>query len=127
MPLQENLSLSTLDLTDVLEIAANDRGFLNELLSLYVQQFSELVPEITTHLKAHDILALRRILHKIKPSLILLRQTALHQQAQKIHDMLHEQAVSPEELRDEFRPLTVGFTQLLKLLESAFEEHAKTA
>lgn len=123
----ETLSLGTLDLTDVLEIAAEDQAFLNELLQLYLQQFNEVVPDLKEKIGQHDIVGLRRILHKIKPSLALLRQSALHQLAQDVHEMLHEQAISPTELHAAFQPLIKGFQQLQQLLEHACETHVKTA
>ena len=108
---------AALDLSGILNLAGEDLAFLTELIKLYIEQFSLLREEALSGLKEEDVLELRRIFHKIKPSVAMLKQEKMQQLGNEIHSLLHHEV--PDFIR--ISPLTLDFIQemdnLMELLK----------
>lgn len=110
-----------LDLSGIHNLAGEDVAFLAELLKLYIEQFTILREEALAGLGEEDVLELRRIFHKIKPSVAMLKQEKMQQLGREIHMLLHHEI--PDFVR--ISPLTLDFIQemdnLMDLLKKESE------
>lgn len=113
----------SLDMSGIMNLAGEDTAFLTELIKLYVEQFTILRQEAQNGLQEQDVLELRRIFHKIKPSVAMLRQEKMQQLGNEIHCLLHHEM--PDFLR--ISPLILDFIgemdKLMDLLKKELRNH----
>ncbi len=122
-PQDTNLS-PLLDLSGVLEVAGGDKTFLQELIKLYIRQFTETPLEITTALNAHDRMQLRRIFHKLRPSIMMLKIEQMTAMGDSIHHQLHDETIGFNVLQPQLEQF-MGIMAALKakLLKQAEAEN----
>lgn len=110
-----------LDLSEIIKLAGDDANFLHDLIQLYIEQFSLLYTETLIGLKDENPLELRRIFHKMKPSVGLLKQDRMKQLMDQAHPMLH--CEKPD--FSKISPLTMDYLsemeKLKKLLQKKLE------
>lgn len=106
-----------LDLSEIVKLSGDDAGFYHELLSLYIEQFTLLHDQTLQGLKYENSSELRRIFHKMKPSIAMLRHQKMQKQMNHIHSMLHHDNPDFEQIT----PQTMGYLgemeKLKKLLK----------
>lgn len=78
-----------LDLSEIIKLAGDDANFLHDLIKLYIEQFGLLYTETLEGLKQKNQEELRRIFHKMKPSVMLLKQNKMKQLMDQAHSLLH--------------------------------------
>ena len=83
-----------LDLSGVLEVAGGDKSFLQELINLYIRQFTDTPVEIRSAVQEQDRLQLRRIFHKLRPSVLMLKIDEMTLLGESIHQQLHDETQS---------------------------------
>lgn len=81
--------LESLDFTEMEKLAGDDPHFINELIMLYIEQFRILRIEALNGLENQDTDELRRIFHKMKPSISMLKHEKMLSLSSEIHRMLH--------------------------------------
>lgn len=114
-------AMKELDLSEIIKLAGDDAGFLHDLIKLYIEQFSLLYQETLEGLKQEDSEELRRLFHKMKPSVALLKQEKMKLLMDQAHSMLHYE--KPDFSR--ISPLTLDYLcemeKLQKLLQKQLE------
>lgn len=115
------LASPSLDLSEIAHLAGEDAAFIQDLLKLYIEQFNLLHGQALQGLKEQDTEALRRIFHKMKPAIAMLRQKKMEQLSQQVHNLLHQEA-------PDFSAIQVGtlaFLEEMKILEKQLQEELK--
>ncbi|AHM61992.1 multi-sensor hybrid histidine kinase [Flammeovirgaceae bacterium 311] len=119
----QNTPLSPdLDLSGVLEVAGGDKAFLQELVSLYIRQFTEVPIEIKAAVNTRDRVQLRRIFHKLRPSMLMLKIEKMTLLGESIHQQLHEDGSSFEELT----PMLDQYICLVETIKLKLQQKAET-
>ncbi|WP_224999474.1 PAS domain S-box protein [Cesiribacter sp. SM1] len=111
-----------LDLSGVLEVAGGDRSFLQELINLYIRQFTEVPVDIKAAVNAGDRVQLRRIFHKLRPSMLMLKIEKMTALGERIHQQLHDESSSFEDLN----PLLDNYISLVEALKHKLQQKAET-
>ncbi len=88
---KQQIPSTVLDLSGIAQLAGDDASFLQEVLRLYIDQFTILGEETGRSLKKQDIMELRRILHKMKPSVAMLKQERMQNIGSELHILLHKE------------------------------------
>lgn len=81
---------SQLDLSEISSLAGDDTHFVQDLLKLYIEQFTLLHTQALKELEEQNTLELRRIFHKMKPAIAMLRHKKMEQLSTEIHQILHQ-------------------------------------
>lgn len=114
-------TMKELDLSEIIKLAGDDATFLQDLLKLYITQFNLLYEEALAGLRHKDTDELRRIFHKMKPSITLLKQKKMEQLMDEAHTMLHHEF--PDFSR--ISPITLDYLgemeKLTKLLQKELD------
>lgn len=114
-------AMKELDLSEIIKLTGDDASFLHDLIKLYIEQFSLLYQETMDGLKQEDPEELRRLFHKMKPSVALLKQEKMKLLMDQAHTMLHYE--DPDFSR--ISPLTLDYLgemeKLQKLLQKQLE------
>lgn len=80
-----------LDLSEIASLAGNDTRFVQDLLKLYIEQFDLLHTRALAELEEQNAFELRRIFHKMKPAIAMLRHKKMEQLSSEIHHMLRQE------------------------------------
>jgi CheY-like chemotaxis protein/HPt (histidine-containing phosphotransfer) domain-containing protein len=107
-----------LDISGIITVAGGDSEFMQELLKLYVRQFTDLPNEINKAKAKEDRLELRRIFHKLRPSVVMLKATDLQALGDKIHNDLHDQSIPFVSIAD----LLVKYTHKMQYIQEQLAE-----
>ncbi|EMR02342.1 PAS domain S-box protein [Cesiribacter andamanensis] len=111
-------SETLLDLSGVYEVAGGDRAFLEELIGLYIRQFTEIPLEIRQATAARDRQQLRRIFHKLRPSVLMLKLDDMATLGENIHQLLHDEQTS----MDTLHPLMENYMGMMDLLKNKLQQ-----
>jgi len=60
------------DLKELHSISAGDKGFAREMIELFISQNETAVLELRNHVAGMDLIPVKAILHKLKPSLMVM-------------------------------------------------------
>ena len=112
-----------LDISGIVTVAGGDAEFVQELLNLYVQQFTDIPLEIEAAQISKDRLQLRRIFHKLRPSVVMLKVSSLQGLGDEIHNDLHDSEVPFESISAKLDEYTHRMKNVLKLLIVRQQEH----
>lgn len=107
-----------LDLSEIIKLAGDDVSFFQELLSLYIEQFSQLHHETLDGLKHNNAQELRRIFHKMKPAIAMLRQFKIQALMNQAHEMLHDQKPDFKQIS----PLTMVYLEEIQKLKNLLQK-----
>jgi PAS domain S-box-containing protein len=121
-PLAANTSTLTLNLSGVFEVAGGDKAFLEELINLYIRQFSEIPLEIRQAQAVGDQQQLRRIFHKLRPSILMLKLEDMAQLGENIHQLLHDSQAS----MDALHPMLEQYLSMMEVLKKKLIRQAET-
>ncbi|MBW3545088.1 MAG: PAS domain S-box protein, partial [Bacteroidetes bacterium] len=109
------------DLSGVLEVAGGDKSFLQELVGLYVRQFTEAPQDIRAAIPAQDRLQIRRIFHKLRPSIMMLKIEEMTALGDSIHQQLHDETIDFGTLQ----PQLEHFIAMMESLKQQLLQQAK--
>lgn len=107
-----------LDLSEIIKLAGNDAVFIHDLIKLYIEQFGLLYQETLNGLREENPEELRRLFHKMKPSVALLKQKKMKQLMDQAHTMLH--CEKPDFSR--IAPLTLDYLAEMEKLQKILQK-----
>lgn len=113
--------MTALDLSEIIKLTGNDPQFLQDLIKLYIEQFSLLHEETLNGLKQEDPEELRRLFHKMKPSVALLKQEKMKLLMDQAHTMLHYENPDFSSISSLTRDYLCEMEKLQKLLQKQLE------
>ncbi|WP_017731244.1 PAS domain S-box protein [Nafulsella turpanensis] len=120
------VSGSEVDFSEMERLAGDDPTFMQELIRLYIEQFRLLREEALNGLNAQDTAELRRIFHKMKPSISMLRQERMLQLSSKIHQLLHNEFADISLISALSREFIEEMDRTSRTLQKALEKSSLT-
>jgi HPt (histidine-containing phosphotransfer) domain-containing protein len=104
----ENKSL--FDLKELHAIAAGNDSFITEMIQLFITESAAAMKEVGTCLESGDYVRIRAILHKMKPSIMVMGITTAGEHIRTIEKM------------DPLNPDTVAFSDICREIDAIITE-----
>jgi len=104
-------------LAELIKISNGDEAFIEKVIDLYAKQFKQLPVDLRTSMDSLDMTNIRRLLHKMKPSLKLLKNAELEGAIKDLSALL-DSTTEPYRLRIKMNRL-IG---MIEDLEQVFQE-----
>ena len=112
----------SLEIEEINRIASGDKQFVIELINICIEQFTIVPQQLRDAFEKKDTKAILNLMHKIKPSIKMLKNTAMSNAATALASCFKEESSSDELKNQKLEQFNNITRQLnLKLKEKAYE------